>query len=592
MTMEEALNAPTLPASFPAAAAGAGRSTPTRASGGGGEVPDQFDVSLLSLLLLAPPPSPLDLLLEQYDRVMISYCWADQDVVLSVADELERRGFTVWLDRSNMGTELNESIIRGILDSRVVIPFISRHYVESHVCKQEVKFANQNRKPFLPVRLENTPHVESSVAAFVTAGQIYIDLTRGIWENEKAKSDALWRLKQLLTQLLHPASSTDRSSLEHVAAAAEAAAIDSLRPGEQSSQPKPVDLVVKQLTKKGSSGDPAAQYMLALRHQFGVGTPRNLQHASFWILSAANNKQAIYYAALHYAVMLALGEGFPPNVADADAVDLSGDAGDKIRSELDACREVDPAASRVLRGCASWMQSRAEDGCAHAQYAFAEFLGVEMDYTEAVRWHRKAAEQGHAWGQKDLGHRYSRGEGVEQDFAEAARWYRKAAEQGNAVAQNSLGSLHYGGQGVERDLNEAVRWFRKAAEQGNALGQRNLAECYLEGKGVAKDAAEAAKWYKKAAEQGNVSAQNLLGFMHNYGEGVAKDLTEAVRWYRKAAEQGYVWSQANLGLLYLNGEGVAKDVSEARKWLGKAAEQGNEDAKKTLQILNKGWLLW
>jgi TPR repeat protein len=65
---------------------------------------------------------------------------------------------------------------------------------------------------------------------------------------------------------------------------------------------------------------------------------------------------------------------------------------------------------------------------------------------------------------------------------------RKAAEQGNAVAQNNLGWAYERGKGVPRDLNEAVRLYRLAAKQGNANGQNNLGRAYAAGKGgVPKD---------------------------------------------------------------------------------------------------------
>jgi TPR repeat protein len=55
--------------------------------------------------------------------------------------------------------------------------------------------------------------------------------------------------------------------------------------------------------------------------------------------------------------------------------------------------------------------------------------------------YRKAADQGNARAQFNLGVLYANGQGVAQDYAEAARWYRKAADQGHADAQNNLGLL-------------------------------------------------------------------------------------------------------------------------------------------------------
>ena len=59
---------------------------------------------------------------------------------------------------------------------------------------------------------------------------------------------------------------------------------------------------------------------------------------------------------------------------------------------------------------------------------------MEEDKEEAVKWFRKAAEQGHAGGQRSLGICYAYGEGVVEDKEEAVKWYRKAAEQGDGLA--------------------------------------------------------------------------------------------------------------------------------------------------------------
>ena len=73
-----------------------------------------------------------------------------------------------------------------------------------------------------------------------------------------------------------------------------------------------------------------------------------------------------------------------------------------------------------------------------------------------------------------------------KDDAVAERWYRKAAEQGHAAAQNNLGLIYGKGRGVPQDDAEAVKWFRKAAEQGYAPAHYNLGEMRRQGRGVTK----------------------------------------------------------------------------------------------------------
>ena len=53
---------------------------------------------------------------------------------------------------------------------------------------------------------------------------------------------------------------------------------------------------------------------------------------------------------------------------------------------------------------------------------------------------------------------YDQGQGVPQDDEQAASWFRKAAEQGVAEAQYNLGKMYDEGRGVPQDDKQAVFW--------------------------------------------------------------------------------------------------------------------------------------
>lgn len=93
---------------------------------------------------------------------------------------------------------------------------------------------------------------------------------------------------------------------------------------------------------------------------------------------------------------------------------------------------------------------------------------------------------------------------------EAVKWFRKAAEQGYAEAQNKLGSCHEYGIGTTRDCAEAVRWYRKSAENGWPAAQYDIGSRYEKGIGIVKDEAEAVRWHHKAADQGFEPAKEAL----------------------------------------------------------------------------------
>src|ERR1019366_849665 len=49
-----------------------------------------------------------------------------------------------------------------------------------------------------------------------------------------------------------------------------------------------------------------------------------------------------------------------------------------------------------------------------------------------------------------------------KDHAESAKWYRKAAEQGDAIAQFEIGEMCRQGKGLPQDYSQALQWLRKS----------------------------------------------------------------------------------------------------------------------------------
>ena len=95
---------------------------------------------------------------------------------------------------------------------------------------------------------------------------------------------------------------------------------------------------------------------------------------------------------------------------------------------------------------------------------------------------RQAAELGDVEAQYDLAYLYYKAgedpaiQGVAQNYRRAAYWYEKAALQGHARAQYNMGVLHLHGHGVERDPIEAYAWLLRSAETGHHESELLLAE--------------------------------------------------------------------------------------------------------------------
>jgi anti-anti-sigma factor len=148
------------------------------------------------------------------------------------------------------------------------------------------------------------------------------------------------------------------------------------------------------------------------------------------------------------------------------------------------------------------------------------------------------AEQGDVNAQYQIGGRYAEGTGVEQDFSEALKWYKRAAEANHAEAQYALGTAYAYGMKVQHDYEKALEWFKKAAEQGHVEAQYNLGMSYCHGLAGDPDHALAAQWYLRAADAGHSEAQVALADLYLEGTGVETNVDQAVEWYRRAADQG------------------------------------------------------
>jgi len=173
---------------------------------------------------------------------------------------------------------------------------------------------------------------------------------------------------------------------------------------------------------------------------------------------------------------------------------------------------------RNVTTAVSWYRKAADQGNALAQYAMGNFYatgrGVTNDMSEAIKWWQKAAAQKQMDAEAALGQLYllpqARYGTNYLNYAEADRWLRQAAEQRSVRAMDNLGVAFENGFGMERDFKEAAHWYRAAADQGDALAQANLGQLYFDGRGVPFDLVQAYKWFKLSYSQGN--SLGTMGF--------------------------------------------------------------------------------
>ena len=206
---------------------------------------------------------------------------------------------------------------------------------------------------------------------------------------------------------------------------------------------------------------------------------------------------------------------------------------------------------------------------------------VFRDYQRAIDCYQKAAVQGHAMAQCQLGLMYREGQGTAKDEKKAFDWFMKAANAAQNCPRGKfyVGRCYHYGHGVQKDYKEAVRWYTIGAKEGDSFSQVNLGNCYEWGDGVEINYETAVYWYELSAKQGEPLAQCNLGLMYKRGRGVTQDKAKAFALFKQSADQGEPYGILQMGLCYMDGDGVKKDKDQAFTLVKRAAELGESFAQ-------------
>ena len=230
------------------------------------------------------------------------------------------------------------------------------------------------------------------------------------------------------------------------------------------------------------------------------------------------------------------------------------------------------------------------------------------DYLKQIN--RKAAD-GDAEAQYSLGFMHiTRYKSITGSQETAIEWFTKAAEQGHAKAQYELGRLYFGFSSYLGEVKSA-EWLIKAAEQGIFEAQTELSFRYCLGIGVPKDKSKAAEWLNKAIEMDAPKAywergdsfilkknydmaiddlSNAIKYKPNYPNALNKrgdlymkkgDIDKALADYEKSnhlepdnvdVKRSLLEALTILSLRYCLGKGVQKDETKAAELFNRATE--------------------
>eukprot|EP00732_Lithocolla_globosa_P001385 Lithocolla_globosa_v1_NODE_682_length_3441_cov_30.890068.p1 type:complete len:886 gc:universal NODE_682_length_3441_cov_30.890068:3024-367(-) len=141
-------------------------------------------------------------------RIMISYNWAHQKLVLRIVEELKKRGYSIWVDVEHMSGDTNAAMADAVEGSQVVLMCCSEAYSKSANCRLEAMYAKDKGKLIIPLKMESGDL--SGWLGFLMAGKLWFPF----WQEfpiEALHKELQMRLGSVVTPTNQLASSSNSS---------------------------------------------------------------------------------------------------------------------------------------------------------------------------------------------------------------------------------------------------------------------------------------------------------------------------------------------------------------------------------------------
>ncbi len=219
--------------------------------------------------------------------------------------------------------------------------------------------------------------------------------------------------------------------------------------------------------EKAEKGDMIAQNNVGEHYMFGKGVEKDEKEGVKWCRLSA--ERGYFLAQYNLSTCLMYGKGTTKNVEEAIKwLKLSAEQGFVLAQlSLGGCYGTGTGVPHSDDQAFKWYKKAADQGNSFGEYQVAMYYEngwvVQKNAQEAKRWYKRSAEHGNPMGQ----HAYSKYCYWNGEVDKMIVWQKKAAEQGYAPAQYNLGISYAQGIGLPEDMEKATELMNKAAVQGD-----------------------------------------------------------------------------------------------------------------------------
>lgn len=546
--------------------------------------------------------------------IFISYAHKDSEQVYRIMNYLKDAGYNVWYDGGiDPGTEWDENIAKHVKGCSYFIGFISKNYIASHNCKDELNFARDLDKERLLVYLEDV-ELPSGMAMRMNRIQAIF------WNKYATEEEACEKL--FSAKGIEKTHESAEVKPEVVNTPVTPTTPDHMTLGGEVSKAAKPGLSLKKILPFAIGG--VAVIAAIIVGIFLFAKPNKVEQGIQYLYSsekiaydpvkaleifeeeaAKGNQEAAYLASYtmlfdlrhtkYYDMAAAMDYLTQCDDSNPYALDLEGLL---IQAGYDGHRDTEKADAlwEERRQLADEDTLKSDKPVYHAQtavvlgYLYAYGCGCKKDEGLTRSWYDYAADQGSVYALENLGLMYATSAVSDADYSRAIGYVQKAIDKGRALANNTMGVIYSKGDeenGVERDDDKALKYYELAAEAGNGIAMSNLAHCYRMGLGYVKNSAKAIEWYEKAIDNGYREALYKLGNLYYDGnDDLEEDFAKAAEYMERGLTAGLTEGAFELGYMYgAGGYGLDADMEKSVKYYTMAMETGSAIAAYNLGVL-------
>ena len=475
---------------------------------------------------------------ENQPYIFISYSHRDSNRVYPIINRLREEGYNVWYDDGiEPGSEWDENIASHIMKCAYFIALVSKNYLESANCKDELNYSRDLDKEQLLIYLED---VSLSGGMAMRMNRIQAVMWNKYDNVELAYQKLFSAVGIQKTKVFARSVSSSQPTQAPVALTMPVQPRPTQAPVAPAMpvQPRPTQApVVPTMPVQPKPAQNSVPRTVPIQPN-KVHVPMQAAPNAQTVVSAANRpanhasksssfvKPLLIIGGILLAILffifvifgiILLGSSGNSNSHNSDnnsntsneGISLEDSSSDKTAEEYynNMSQDEEEEWGYTIYD----IEALAQSGDVEAMYLVAEayFWGtdeVDIDYKAALYWYERAGDEGDIYCMEQAALLHYSGEGgVEKDYAKTISWCLKIIENRpeNTLAYFYMGMCYeYGGYGVEKDEELGFIYLLQAAELGDVNAMYCVAACYKTGMGIEKNDELAEKWFQAYKDAG------------------------------------------------------------------------------------------